>query len=85
MEQDNPSSGTLLEQGVHSHRYAGSHAIDLNGKYPLKKGERYAVVQTVKHGDSYNEVFPYSTDFFEGMTVRGIINKGESFLHTDGK
>ena len=33
----------------------------------------------------YTEVLPYTTEFFEGMTVRGIINKGESYLFTDGK
>ena len=85
VEQDNPSSGTLLEKGTCSHPNAGSHVVDLDGKYPLKKGERYAVVLTVKHGDSYMEVFPYATDFVEGMTVRGVINKGESFLYTGGK
>ena len=85
VKQDNPSSGTLLEKGAHSHQYAGSHVIDLNDKYPLKKGERYAVVLTVKRGDRYTEIFPYSTEFFDGMTVRGIINKGESFLFTGGK
>ena len=85
VEQDNPSSGTLLEKGTCSHPNAGSHVVDLDGKYPLKKGERYAVVLTVKHGDSYIEVFPYATDFVEGMAVRGVINKGESFLYTGGK
>lgn len=29
--------------------------------------------------------FPYSTNFFHGMTVKGIINKGESFLYSNGK
>lgn len=90
-EDDDPSSGTLLEKGVHSHPYAGSHVVDLKGEYALKSGDRYAVVLTMtrKTDDSgktvYTEVFPYSAGFFEGMTVTGIINKGESYLYTDGK
>ena len=67
--------------------------IFVNGhqEYALKKGDRYSVVLIMKHmtGEDgtmvYTEVFPYSTEFFEGMTVRGVINKGESFLYTDGK
>ena len=85
VEKDSPSSGTLLEKAVNTHPYAGSHVIDLQNEYPLKKGESYAVVLTVKHGSQYAEVFPYSLKFFDGMTVKGVINKGESFLYTDGK
>lgn len=88
---DDPSSGTLLEKGVCSHRFAGSYRIDLKREYPLKKGDRYAVVLTMKRTVdengrmTYTEVFPYSTEFGGGLTVRGVINKGESFLYTDGK
>ena len=87
---DDPSSGTLLETGVHRHTYKGFYQIDLKDEYTLKKGERYAVVLTMKQisGDSdpvYTEVFPYSTEFFEGMSVTGVINKGESYLYADGK
>lgn len=85
VEDGNPSSGTLLEKGVRSHQCAGSHKIDLEGEYALKTGDRYSVVLTMKRDDAYTEVFPYSTPFFNGMTVKGIINKGESFIYTDGK
>lgn len=91
VKKDDPSSGELLEKGTDSHRYAGSHKIDLQDTYPLKKGEKYSVVLTMKRaandGDGmvYTEVFPYSTPFYEGMNVRGIINQGESRLYTDGK
>ena len=85
VESDDPSSGTLLEKGVRSHLYAGSHVINLDREHSLKKGDTYSVVLTVKRGEKYAEVFPYSTRFFEGMTVNGIINKGESFLYTNGK
>lgn len=91
VKDDDPSSGTLLEKGVRRHAMAGYYKADLKEEYALKKGDKYAVVLTMKHStgkdDSmvYTEVFPYSTEFFEGMTVTGIINKGESFLYTDGK
>ena len=85
VKKDDPSSGTLLEKGVCSHKYAGSHVIDLKGEYGLKKGDLYSVVLTVRRGGAYTEVFPYSTKFFGGMSVKGIVNKGESFLYKDGK
>ncbi len=88
-DQDDPSSGTLLEKGEHSHQYAGSHVIDLNKEYTLKKGEHYSIVLTMKRGETYTEVFPYGTEInwemIVGLKMTGIINKGESFLYTDGK
>jgi len=90
-EDDDPSSGTLLEEGVNSHQYAGSHKIDLKSEYSLKKGEKYSVVLTMKRSSEndgslvFTEIFPFSTKFSEGLTVKGIINKGESFLFTGGK
>lgn len=87
---DNPSIGVLLESGVNRHNFAGYHKIDLNGECPLKKGDRYSVVLTMKRAaddDSlvYTEVFPYSTRFSGGLNVRGIVNKGESYLYKEGK
>lgn len=91
VEDSNPSSGALLEKGVNCHSFGGYYKIDLKGEYELKKGEKYSIVLTMKcvtgeNGEMmYTEVFPYSTEFFDGMTVRGVINKGESFLFSDGK
>ena len=91
VEDGDPSSGKLLEKGVDRHRYPGAHRVDLKSEYPLKKGEKYAVVLTMKHmsedGGSmkYTEVFPYATKFSEGLKVRGIINRGESYRYADGK
>lgn len=90
-DDSDPTSGTLLEKGVHSHRYAGSHKVDLENEYALKKGEKYSVVLTMKRVSDkdgsmvFTEVFPFSASFEKGLAVRGIINKGESFLFTDGK
>lgn len=90
VENNNPLSGELLEKGDNLHNFAGYHKIDLNGEYPLKKGERYSVVLTMKRNKDdknmvYTEVFPYSTEFSGGLKVRGVINKGESYLYKDGK
>lgn len=86
---ETPSSGVLLENGVSSHNFAGYHKIDLQDEYPLKKGDKYSVVLTMKRTADdgsvvYTEVFPYSTEF-SGIKVRGIVNKGESYLYKDGK
>lgn len=89
INKDDPSSGTLLEKGEHTHQYAGSHVIDLNKEYSLKKGERYSIVLTMKRGETYTEVFPYGTEInwemIKGLKMTGILNPGESFLYTDGK
>lgn len=91
VESGNPSSGMLLEKGTSRHIFGGSHKIDLKGEYSLKKGDKYSVVLTMKHvGDDeqdtvYTEVFPYSTIFGSGLSVRGIINEGESYLYSDGE
>ena len=89
-DDNDPTSGTLLESGVDSHLYAGSHKTDLKSQYPLKKGEKYSVVLTMRHKTeegniAYMEIVPYATEFYKGITVKGIINKGESYLYTDGK
>ena len=80
----------MLESGSNRHTYPGFYKIDLKGEYTLKKGEKYSVVLTMKRVNErgvsvYTEVFPYSTEFFDGMTVTGVINKGESYLYTNGR
>ena len=89
VKDGDPASGTLLETGVNSHALTGFYKIDLKDEYALKKGEKYSVVLTMKRdadgGEVYTEVFPYSTEFYDGMTVTGIVNQGESYLYTDGK
>ena len=89
IDGNDPSSGTLLEKGEHTHQYPGSHVIDLNQEYSLKKGDRYSIVLTMKRGETYTEVFPYGTEInwemIKGLKMTGIINPSESFLYTDGK
>lgn len=91
VEDGNPSSGSLLEKGVSRQTYAGFHKIDLKNEYELKKGDKYSVVLTMKHDKGkdgntvYTDVLPYSTAFAAEMSVKGIINKGESYFYSDGK
>lgn len=87
VEDGDPASGELLEKGVCRHSLPGYHTVDLDGEYAMKKGDKFAVVLTMKRGgeSAYTEIVPYSTPFFDGMTVKGVINKGESYLYTDGK
>ena len=91
VENDDPSSGTLLEKGSNCHSFAGSHMIDLKDKYTLKKGEKYSVVLTMKRVTddagtmTYTEVFPYQVKFRDDITVNGVVNNGESYLYADGK
>ena len=85
---DDPTSGRLLEQGDASHAFGGSHRIDLKGEYFLKKGERYAVVLTMKQGGSFTDVFPYAVNVPHGQTPAkacGVINAGESYYYADGR
>ena len=92
-----PESGELLEEGDSSHRFAGSHKLDLKNEYYLEKGEKYSVVLTMTYtGDdgstSYTDVIPYATNVFgydsnkdNEAVAKGVINKGESYSFRDGK
>lgn len=97
IEDGKPDSGTLLEEGDNSHWFAGYHKIDLKNEYPLKKGEKYSVVVTMTYTNAegnktYTNVIPYATNVIPyGMSEEseskavGVINKGESYLFSDGK
>lgn len=90
IKDDNPESGTLLEEGDNTSEWGGYYKLDLSGKYNLKKGEKYSIVLTMKcttdDGKShYTDVIPYATNFHhQEATAKGIINNGESYLFTDG-
>ena len=91
-----PTSGTLLEEGDNSHWFAGSHKIDLKDEYLLTKGEKYSIVLTMSYEadgkKTYTNVITYATNVIPyggsengQATVKGIVNKNESYLFTDGK
>ena len=91
IEDGDPTSGTLFEKGVNRHTNEGFYKIDLREEYELKKGDKYSVVLTMKRETgkdgamTYTEVYPYSTEFYEGMKVKAVVNEGESLVYSDGK
>ena len=88
IEDGDPASGELLEKGVVHHTFPGYYTIDIEEKYKLKKGDKYAVVLTMKHTDgdavAYSEVFPYSTQIGDGVKVSAVVNHGESYRFEKG-
>ena len=89
VKDGDPASGTLLDKGTNTHAAKGYYRIDLSDSYALKKGDKYSVVLTMTRktdgGKTYTEVFPYSTEFSQGLKVTAVVNKGESYVYSDGK
>ena len=90
IQDGNPDSGTLLEEGENLHNFAGIHKIDLKDQYELKKGEKYSVVLTMTYTNddgntTYTDVIPYANSLSQGAIVKGVVNKGESYLFNNGK
>ncbi len=91
VEGDDPTSGTLLTSGTDCHRFPGSHKVDLDEEYSLKKGNRYSVVLTMRRMTDdegtmkYTDVLPYSAQCIKDLPVKGVVNKGESYLFSEGK
>lgn len=91
VQNGDPESGVLLEQGTTSHQLAGYHNVDLKGEYFLKEKERYSVVltmYTVKDGSkTYNDIVPVATNIGKDghkTNVYGVVNSGESYLYSGG-
>lgn len=89
IEDGNPESGTLLEEGDNTHEWGGYHRLDLGSKHKLKIGEKYSIVLTMKYtGENgkthYTDLIPYATGRQQIATPNSIINNGESYLFTDG-
>lgn len=90
IEDDNPESGKLLEKGDATHKWAGYYKTDLKNKYKLKKGEKYSIVLTMTYEDGnkasrYTDIISYANSRQDGAIANGVINKGESYLFTNGK
>lgn len=87
LANENPESGILLEKGTHTHKYRGSHKIDLSGEYSLKKGEKYSIVLTMKYNkdnqETYTSVFPFMFNLYN-TKICGVINEGESYFYNNG-
>ncbi|MBQ1507039.1 MAG: hypothetical protein IIZ36_01275, partial [Ruminococcus sp.] len=91
IDEGNPTSGTLLEEGDNTHLFSGSYKLDLKGEYLLRKGEKYSVVLTMKYTPKdkdaavYTDAIPAGASRTSLAKCNGIINAGESFMYTDGK
>ncbi len=87
LANDNPESGILLESGTNTHKYKGSHKIDLSDEYLLKKGEKYSIVLTMKYNkdnqEAYTSVFPFMFNLYN-TKIKGVVNEGESYFYSDG-
>ena len=93
IEDGNPTSGTLLEEGETFQEWAGYQRIDLKEDYLLNKGEKYAVVITQSYdtddGKTYAVPYPQNANaaaMFEmgGVTIKSVLNPGESYIFIDG-
>ena len=94
IEDGNPTSGTLLEEGETFQEWAGYQRIDLKEDYLLNKGEKYAVVITQSYdtddGKTYAVPYPQNANtaaMFEmdGVTIKSALNPGESYIFIDGE
>ena len=89
VEDDDPSTGILLEEGEHTHELGGYQRIDLKREYFLEKGEKYSVVVSQRHdtddAELHDVVISYAFEMYDGTTINGVINEGESFMLADDK
>ena len=93
IEDGNPASGALLEEGETFQEWAGYQRIDLKEEHLLNKGEKYAVVITQSYdtdeGKTYAVPYPQNANaaaMFEmgGVTIKSTLNPGESYIFIDG-
>ena len=87
VEDDDPTSGVLLEEGENTHTFGGYQRIDLKKEYFLKKGEKYSVVISQSHdgeeGKESDITLSYALEDRDNVTVTGVINQGESYFFND--
>jgi hypothetical protein len=93
IEDGNPASGTLLEEGETFQEWAGYQRIDLKSEYLLNKGDKYAVVITQSYdtdeGKTYAVPYPQNANAaamldMGGVDIKSVLNPGESYIFTDG-
>ena len=89
VEDNDPTSGVLLEEGEKTVTFGGYQRFDLKREYHLKQGQKYSVVITQSHktddADVYDMLFSYGMNEGENVTVTGVVNPGESFLYNSGE
>ena len=83
-----PTDGILMDKVTSVFKYGGYHKVDLTKPFIVMKGQPYAIVVTQKTPDN-KYAFSVQNDYYyedsDGPTVKGIVNKGESFVLLDGK
>lgn len=93
VEDGNPCSGTLLEEGEVYREFAGYQRIDLKDEYFLEQGEKYAVIITqsyeTENGTTYAAPYSLMGNVYpmQGiiLKMKGVVNPGESLLYKDGE
>lgn len=88
VEDDDPTSGVLLEEGENTHALGGYQRINLQKEYFLNEGEKYSVVIAQKHETDEGELsdisLSYALEQRDDTTITSVINQGESyFLYGD--
>ena len=88
-----PDKGQLVASGeTESYEFGGYHKIDLETPVPLRKGQKYSIVETLitpENGYAINIPIGLGTEPAkedkESYWLVGIINKNESFIKQNGK
>ena len=81
-DNGNPTSGTCVASTSGKVKYAGYHTIPLNTEVKLNKGERYAVVVTLKKsGETVYMGCDYSGDY-GWIKFTSTAKSGQSYLGT---
>jgi len=63
-------------------KYGGYHKVDLSKPFIVMKGQSYAIVVTQKTSD---KKYAVNVQASNNPDVKGIVNKGESFILIDRK
>ncbi|MCH3968830.1 MAG: lectin like domain-containing protein [Atopobiaceae bacterium] len=75
-----PVDGTRVADFTKSYTYGGYHREPLPMSVTLEKGQRYAVVETVTYEGTHKLFYKEA-----GTAIRGIVNKGESYVCQNGQ
>ncbi|MBQ6381318.1 MAG: hypothetical protein IJJ41_06960 [Clostridia bacterium] len=88
----NPTQGKKVATVESTHKYGGYHKVDLETPVIIQKDQYYSIVQTqiTPEGEyALNVQMSYGESFAQLMDsptwTKGVINKNESFVFSDGK
>ena len=89
VEDGDPTSGILLEEGENANKLGGYQRFDLKNKYFLSKGEKYSVVITqqraAEQGEKHDLILSYAFEDRPDATINAVVNEGESYLYDKGE